>query len=392
MESRRYCAICQEPTPTFVQRPFAPALFSGEEDLPLDSRRAFGPGLDLCPGCAQVLSAPVMLAEDAAAFAKAVALHLRVEPASGSAAALAARARLLHRALRLGLRTLVGELEAAPPQPPDRSGPDQLDLFTSRAARLAKVEGSIAEGRLAEAAERAAALAALYDMSEARSLAQCLPQLAARLEALRLDPEALAEAMEKPSELFDPSQLTEPLVAALTRHLSRCVAEAAERRGSLRVRGQPTGWYWLRGNRLAQGRAALEKASTQGVLAGRTLSLLGDIAFGEGRAQAARELYRRAFCEDPGGVNAEALADPAVQALVEDARELELSPPEPWVPLAGWAADLFILPSEPQGQAAARDFHAAVLEARRGGGIEARRRMKRLAPLLFERLRDGGRL
>jgi hypothetical protein len=35
---------------------------------------------------------------------------------------------------------------------------------------------------------------------------------------------------------------------------------------------------------------------------------------------------------------------------------------------------------------------AALLEGRRGGGVESRRKLKDLAPLLFERLRDGGRL
>ncbi len=394
MGAHRYCAICQEPTPSLIQRASAPAVGLGGEALPLDLGWADGAVLDLCPGCAQVLSAPVMLADDAAAFAKAIALNRRKESTalSGSGGALAERARLLHRALRLGLLQLVAELEAASPQTPDHSAPGQLDLFTSRAAKLAKVEGAIAEGRLAEATERAAVLAAAYDMPEARALARCLPQLVSRLDALRLEPEALAEAMEQPSALYDPSQLTRPLVDALTGHLSRCVAEAAGRRDFLLVRGQPTGWYWLQGHRPEQARACLEKASAQGVLVGRALSLLGDLAFREGRALAAREFYRRAFCEDPGGVDAEVLADPGVRALVDDARELELSPPEVWVPLAGWAANLFSLPSEPQGQAAARDFHAALLEARLRGDIEARRRMKNLAPLLFERLRDGGRL
>jgi tetratricopeptide (TPR) repeat protein len=392
MEPSPRCAFCQGTSPAPCFRPLVPALFFEEGIFSVDPLGSAGAGLELCPRCAQILSSPMLLAEDAAAFASAVALCQRGHPPGAAEDAVADRARLWHRALHLGLRALVSELEAASVKDAPQGEPGQLDLFSSRTARLSKLETAIAQGSLPAAAARAAEVASSYSIPEAAYLAGCLPQLAARLDALALEPERLAEEVETPGALFDASKLTGGLAEALARHLALRVAEAAERRGCLAVRGRPTGWFWLRAAEPARARAALEAAAAQGVLVGRAFSLLGDLERAEGREQAARELYRRAFCEDPLGVEAEALADEALRALVEEARELELAPPEVWVPIVGWALGLFGLPSEPQGQGACRDFHAALLSARRGGGVAARRRMKELAPLLFERLRDGGRL
>ncbi len=334
----------------------------------------------------------MLLAEDAATFAEAIAIYRRTHPADAEPAAAADRARLWHRALHLGLRALIGELESAALRDPTPAEPGQLDLFSSRTARLAKLEALVDQASLAEAAAHAAQLAARYALPDATYLARRLPPLGALFDAPGADPERLAEALESSGALFDASKVTEGLAAALLRHLARRVAEAAERRGCLAVRGRLAGGYWLRAAQPDRARAALDAAAAHGTFPGRALSMLADLEHSGGREQAARELYRRAFCADPCGIEVDSLADEAVRNLVDEARELELSPPEVFVPLVGWALGVFGLPSEPQGQGACRELHAAVLESRRQGGISARRRMKELAPLLFERLRDGGRL
>lgn len=392
MESPPRCALCQETSPTPSFRPLVPALFFEEGIFSVDPLGSAGAGLELCPRCSQIIGAPMLLAEDAAAFAQAVALYRRSHSEGSAEEAVADRARLWHRALHLGLRALVGELESTSAKDGVQVEPGQLDLFSSRTARLAKLEAALDERRLSEAAGSAAQIASRFDLPEAAYLARRLPQLAAHFEAPDADPERLAEELERPGALFDASKISGGLAAALHRALAARVGEAAERRGCLAVRGRPAGWYWLRAARPDRARAALEAAVAGGALVGRALSMLADLAHGEGREQAARELYRRAFCEDPGGVEVDSLADEAMRGLVEEARELELAPPEDWAPLVGWALGVFGLPPEPQGKDACRDFHAAALDARRGGGIPARRRMKELAPLLFERLRDGGRL
>lgn len=392
MTSSPRCALCTDVSPACSFRPLVPAFFLQEGIFSVDPLGSAGAGLELCPDCARVLSSPMLLPEDAAAFAEALALHRRGHPPAATQEAVADQARLWHRALHLGLRALVAELQATAAREVVPAGPAQLDLFSSRTARLAALETSIDKGNLPESSALAAQIAARFNISQAAYLAQTLPPLNAKLDSMAHDPEGLADALENQRSLLDPSEATAGLAESIARHIARRVGEAAEKLGALSVRGRPAGWYWLRAAEPERARAVLEAAVAGGILVGRALPMLAEIERAEGRERNARELYRRAFCEDPLGVDVDSLADEAVRALVDEARELELSPPEIWVPLVGWAMGTFGLSSEPQGQAACRDFHAALLDARRGGGTEARRRMKSLAPLLFEQLRDAGRL
>ncbi len=386
------CAFCQAPGP-LAFRAAVPPEFLADATFDIDPLGSAGAGFALCPDCLRLLAAPMLLAEDAEAFAKAVALHREAHAPAGAKEALAARLRLWHRALHLGLRALVGELEAAPPPVVARSEPDQLGLFSSRPSRLAKVLAALEAGRLPEAAALAAEVSARFDLGEADYLAGHLPVLAARLESLRVDPELLAMTLEMPGELFDAGRAGEALAAALKRHLHGCVADAAERCSLFEVHGRLAGWHWQQAGSPERAEAAYRAAAQKEPrLQARALFALGDLLFGQGRQAEARECYRQALCGEAAGIDPESAADPQVQALVDEARELELEPPLPWLPLVGWLCGVFALPPAPEGVGLCREFHEALLQGRRGGGIEARKRMKALAPLLFERLRDEGKL
>lgn len=390
MDERTICALCLDASDSVEARPAVPREFLSQAPFDIDPLGSAGAEFLLCAECRQVLARPMLLAEDAEAFAKAVSLHRESHPTSGSREAFAARIRLWHRALHLGLRALVGELEATPLAAPPRSEADQLGLFTSRTARLAKVLAALEAGDLLQAAVAAEEIAARFDLPEALYLARHLPEIAASVEGAGDDAGALAGVLEDLK--LDPALLDGACGAALRRQLHARIAEVAERRALHEVRGQLTGWHWREAGQLARAEVSLAAAIERGVGTGRALALLGDLAFEQGRVADARERYRRAACEDPEAFDAEAVADPAVQALVDEARELDLDPPVAWLPMVGYATGVFWLPPEPAGQGTCREFHEALLSGRKAGGIEARRKMKELAPLLFGRLRDEGKL
>jgi hypothetical protein len=270
--------------------------------------------------------------------------------------------------------------------------PVQLELFDSHTARFAKVEEALQQGRLGVAAELAHQVGTRFDLAEAHGLAEQLEQLTVNLSALEDDAERMAIFTEQSSSQLESSQLTGALRTAALRGLHRRVAQAAERQGRTSVLGRPVGWHWLRAEEADKAREALEEAVRQEDALGVSLSLLGDLAFREKAVVAARELYRRAFCEDPYGISVEMIADVVVQALFDDAQDLALDPPPEWVPMVGYAAGLFQLPAEPQGRGGCREFHAALLDARRSPDVAYRRRMKQLAPQLFKRLLEEEKL
>ena len=212
--------------------------------------------------------------------------------------------------------------------------------------------------------------------------------LAERTRTLEGDPKLFAAAIP---ELSAPGPLGPELSGPLRRGLFRALATAAETLGEQRIRGHLLGWYWLQAGDRAQARRALQSALEQGVGPAEARVLLGNLAHDDGDSGTARESYRRAFCEAPLEVDPTLISDAAVASLVDEAASLELSPAAAWVPLVGWAANLFWLPPEPQGQEPCRTFHQALLASRKGD-VAARRRMKELAPLFFEQLRDDGKL
>ncbi len=270
--------------------------------------------------------------------------------------------------------------------------PVQLELFDSHVARFAKVEQALHQGRLDVAAELARQVGERFDLAEAQVLAVQIERLSAHLSGLEGDPGRLAVFAERPDSQLESLRLTGALRTAILRGLHRRVAQAAERQGRAIVLGRPVGWHWLCAEESDKAKAALEEAVRQKHALGVSLSILGDLAFRERAVVAARELYRRAFCEDPHGVPVETLADAEIQALFDEAQELALDPPQEWVPMVGHAAGLFQLPAEPQGQGGCREFHAGLLDARRSADVAHRRRMKQLAPRLFKRLLDEHKL
>lgn len=386
------CAICRTATEEPVDRPLVPTRFLETGVFELDPLGTGGAAVRLCPACADMLAAPMLLSEDVAELAKAVELHRQAHAPTAGREAQAARVRLFHRALHLGARALNAELAAQPPPTAPKAEPDQLGLFVSRSARLARVEAALAEARLDAAAEFSAEVVRRYDLAEARYLSSQLPHMRNQLAGLTGAPEELASLARHPEKLLDRSRLTSVLFNALGRGLHRMAAESAERQWQTVIAGRPTGWHWMRAGEPDRARAALEAAVDRGQMVGVCLALLGDLAHRESRIEEARELYRRAFCAEPAGVPAERIEDEAVRALLDEARGLELDPPADWVPMVGYAFGVFGLPEQPDGQGECREFHAALIEGRKGGDPWHRRRMQQLALGLFEQLLESGKL
>ncbi|HEY3450483.1 MAG TPA: hypothetical protein VGK67_29275 [Myxococcales bacterium] len=388
------CAICRATAEVaeLGDRPLVPTRFLEAGVFELDPLGTGGAAVRLCEQCAELLDAPMLLAEDVAEFAKGVELHRQAHAPAAGREEQAARVRLWHRALHLGARALSAELAAQPPPAGPKAEPDQLGLFVSRSARLSKVEQALCEARLDTAAELAAEVVRRYDLAEGRYLAAQLGPMRSQLAGLAGSPEDLASLARHPEKLLDRTRLTTGLFAALGRGLHRMAAEAAERQWQTVIAGRPTGWHWMRAGEPERAKAALEAAVDRGQMAGICLSLLGDLAHHDGREDDAREAYRRAFCVDPGGVPAERIEDEQVRALLDEARGLELEPPADWVPMVGYALGVFMLPEQPEGQGECREFHQSLLEGRKTGDQWHRRRMQQLALGLFEQLLEAGRL
>ncbi|MBI5548435.1 MAG: tetratricopeptide repeat protein [Deltaproteobacteria bacterium] len=394
MDEASACALCRS-TPEgweLVARPLVPPRFLEAGVFELDPLGTGGATVALCPACAEAVGQPMLLAEDVSEFSRAVDLHRQAHSPAAGTEQQAARVRLWHRALHLGIRALATELAALPSPAAPKPEPDQMGLFVSRSARLARVETSLAEARLDTAAELAAEVVRRYDLPEARYLSAQLGPLRTRVSGLAGAPEELSMLARHPEKLLDRTRLTIGLFAALGRGLHRLAAEAAERQWQTVIAGRPAGWHWLRAGEPERARAALEAAVDKGQLPGTCLALLGDIAFHDGRAEEARELYRRAFCAEPDGVPAERIEDEVVRGLLDEARGLELEPPAECVPMVGYAMGVFRLPEQPDGQGECREFHTELLEGRRTNDPWHRRRMQQLALGLFEQIFEAGRL
>jgi len=388
------CAVCKslpaagEPWP---HRPLVPARFLEQGVFDIDPLGTGGAAVPLCPGCLQVMEAPMLLAGDVEQLAKAVELHGQAFPPSGPSEALAARARLWHRAVHLGLTALIGELLERPVAPAPRPEPAQLGLFVSKTARLSTVERALSDGDFDEARLTAADLERRFDLPEARYLAARLGEVVRRTGEAAGDAAALARMAAHPEELLERSRLTVSLLGAFSRGLYRKAAAAAESAGLALVGEQPRGWLWLQAQDVVRARQALEEGLASGGATGKCLVLRGNMDYEAGEQGIARERYRRAFAADPEGIDPEAVADAEVAALFDEAAELELEPSGEWLPMVGFLVGVFALPTEPDEQGKCRAFHEA-LRAARKGDIEGRRTMKNLAPRLFERLLEEGRL
>ncbi len=317
------CAVCGEPNAP-VSRSLVPAELLSLFDL--DPLGTGGAAASLCGPCSELLAAPMLSREDLEALAKAVQLHREAQVPAGEREAQAARARLLHRALRLGLQAVVAELSARPPAPPVRSDPDQLGLFVSKTARLSHVEQALSQADFAKARALAEDLVKRFDLKEARYLAGALPGIDAQVQAIGSDAAALAFLAAGPDGALQRGRLTVSLASAFQRGLHRLVAEAAEREGEALVLGRPVGWYWVKAGEPERARRSLEQSVQDSSAPGQALMLLGNLAYAARDVSRARSLYRRALQVEPLAVYAEEIADEQVRELFSQARTRGLSP------------------------------------------------------------------
>lgn len=145
---------------------------------------------------------------------------------------------------------------------------------------------------------------------------------------------------------------------------------------------------------------------------GRFLAYLGDALFVKGETGDARECYRAAFLEDPSGIDMDHQRDRAVLEMVGEMEEEGLSGEEAigWIPVWGWLTGVFSLgppdaddppapreetrqPERPPAGDAPRRWFCLLRKAERprtekrddAGLVRARREMRELNPLMFER-------
>jgi tetratricopeptide (TPR) repeat protein len=326
MSETPVCALCQGEASEPVSRPLFPQELAPLFDI--DPLGTGGAAATLCRGCAEVLAAPMFSREDLEALARAVALHREFQPPAHEREARAARARLFHRALHLGLQGLVAELAGRPPAPPARPDPDQLGLFVSKTARLSLVEQALSEADLPKARAMAEELVKRFDMKEARYLAAALPRIESQINSLHGDAEALAFLAAGPEGALERGRLPVSLAGAFQRGLHRLVARSAEDAGEATVMGRPVGWYWVKAGELERARTSLEAAVSAARLPGQALMLLGNIAHARRDTAAARGYYRRALQTEPRAVYAEEIADEQVRELFSQARTRGLPPAE----------------------------------------------------------------
>jgi hypothetical protein len=390
------CAICGaggEGEQAPAARPLVAREFFEQGIFAIDPLGTAGASVPLCAECAGLVGGTMLHATDLEELRRAIELHGAAFPPNGPLEERGARIRLWHRALHLGLRALVGELSERPAAAPARPEPDQLGLFVSKTARLSKVEAALREGDLPAAIERAQEVVQRFDLPEGRYLAARLVPVAAQVAAAAADPEQLAQLAQAPERLVEPSRASVSLASAFGRGLHRLTAKAAERRApGTAVGSMPAGWHWMMADEPEVAELSLEASVASGVLVGPSLVLLGNLAFEQGEASAARERYRKAYCLDPEKASSVEPVDPSVAELIDDVLEFELEPPAEWLPMVGYLRGVFTLHPEAQGQGGCREFHQALLSSRRGDLAGGRRRMRELAPLLFEELREEGKL
>jgi tetratricopeptide (TPR) repeat protein len=179
------------------------------------------------------------------------------------------------------------------------------------------------------------------------------------------------------------------------------VAELAEReRGAdARFAGDPAGFHWLSAANYGRAIASLRRTLEQAPGDGRARAYFADALFLSGDREAARREYWRAFRDDPLAIALSSIADPEVARLIELVRHgYELGQPAaPWVPAVGVVERVFpppslglpaVAPPLTVDAAPPRAFVDLIALERSSRTLDdrvaIRRRMKALAPLLFD--------
>ncbi|MGI5862927.1 MAG: hypothetical protein ACOX6T_12820 [Myxococcales bacterium] len=221
------CAICQarpEEAGPLQRRPLVAPKYLDTNLFSIDPLGTAGATVELCAECSELIGLTLLHSSDLEQFAKAIELHRDAHAPAGPSEQQAARIRLWHRAIHLGLRALVAELSEKPPVQPARPEPNQLGLFVSKTARLAKVEAALLEGDLRLARELSLDLVRRFDMPEARYLAVKLALVEERVAALEGDAQGLARLAEHPEKLLEAGQggrITVSLASAFARGVRR---------------------------------------------------------------------------------------------------------------------------------------------------------------------------
>ncbi len=269
--------------------------------------------------------------------------------------------------------------------------PGQLSLLEARSTRLAPAVDSLAEGRFDAAASFLAGLEGEVELR--REVDALAAQIAAAPTADDQAGLALDEAIERIEAVG-----TAALGAAVRRGLPAAVARRLDGAAvGARALGKLSAHYWLLSLQPAEALAAAERLleaeparADAWVLRGNALLATGDLA-------SARRAWWRALRAAPLDTVVADIADDEVRGLVAETAELELAPPEAWLPIVGllmgvfaWSGDPFDREPTPADRFFAALARSRAATARGRADIETRRSMKQFAPMLFERLLEEG--
>jgi hypothetical protein len=267
---------------------------------------------------------------------------------------------------------------------------EQLGLFDTETSHLAAARRALSRFDLDGAEAALASHLAIFGADRsARTLSDVVRRLRARRNAARrscTEIEALVELRgEVPAELLPAWHLR--------------VGELAEHAiGEAYIAGEPIGFHFLAAGQPSR---AIEISRTMLAASpgdAHVRMVLADALHLSDEKDAARREYFRALVDDPISVPFERIADPAVLHLAALApHEYELGEPvAAWMPAVGIVERIFALPQprlrslEPELPESPAPRMFVELIARERGcrsldeRVVVRRRMKALAPLLFD--------
>ncbi len=142
------------------------------------------------------------------------------------------------------------------------------------------------------------------------------------------------------------SQASPEVAAAVRGHLARGLTRAAEVEGgrAALVGGEPPGAFLLDAGLPDEAAASLFGALAEHPHSGTIPLLLANALHRLGRAEEARDLYRRALRVAPLEVDLARVEDDEVRDLLPVAKALGLpGDPRPWIPAVGWLEDVLPL-------------------------------------------------
>jgi len=265
----------------------------------------------------------------------------------------------------------------------------QLNLLGARFVRLAPVVGQLGAGRFDLAAGEA------QRIGREPGVAGALAALATRVTAA---PSAQALAEESFDAVFAELETTgtAALADAARRGMQAAVARRLDEAGpASRAGGMLAAQYWLHARKPEKALESVGILLAAAPLCAEAHVLEGNAHLPSGNVERARESYRRALRAAPQDVRMADIDDEDVRALASEAADMELDPPEPWLPFVGiiggvfaWKQDAFDREPTPADRFAAALGRSRTATARGAPDVEARRELKRLAPALFARLAE----